>query len=107
MPKKEEDDYEDDYEDDFEDEVAQGDKVNESKQADADEEPDGGGWTNIDFSDIELEDKIGGGGVGVVYNGRYKGEPVALKTLVFILLPALIFRFELTNSSLSLSLILV
>lgn len=72
--------YEDDYEDDFEDEFEEeSHKKSEGKQGDV--QDDGGGWTNIDFGDIELEDQIGGGGVGIVYNGRYKGEPVALKTL--------------------------
>ena len=29
-----------------------------------------GGWTQIDFREIELGDQIGGGGVGVIYKGR-------------------------------------
>ena len=78
-----EDDYEDDFEDDFEDDGGGSHHKQEGKQAEREDTgagAGGGGWTNIDFSDIELEDKIGGGGVGIVYNGRYKGEPVALKT---------------------------
>lgn len=39
------------------------------------------GWKQIQFSEIELGDRIGGGGIGVIYNGWYKSEPVALKTL--------------------------
>jgi serine/threonine protein kinase len=39
------------------------------------------GWDHIDFSEIEIGEKIGGGGLGVIYSGRWKGEPVALKTL--------------------------
>jgi len=40
------------------------------------------GWTQLDFKrDIEVGDLIGGGGVGVIYKGWYKGEEVALKTL--------------------------
>ena len=39
------------------------------------------GWDNIEFSEIEIGEKIGGGGVGVIYNGWYRGEAVALKTL--------------------------
>ena len=27
------------------------------------------GWAHIDFNEIELGDRIGGGGVGVVYKG--------------------------------------
>lgn len=38
-------------------------------------------WKNVDFSEIELGDRIGGGGVGIVYKGWWKDEPVALKTL--------------------------
>jgi serine/threonine protein kinase len=57
----------------------------ESKRAeesgDDDEVTSSGTWTEIDYADIELEDNIGGGGVGLVYNGRYNGEVVALKTL--------------------------
>lgn len=38
------------------------------------------GWTQIDFDrDIEVGDRIGGGGVGIIYKGWYKDEPVALK----------------------------
>jgi len=39
------------------------------------------GWENIDFEEIEIGDKIGGGGIGVIYNGWWRGESVALKTL--------------------------
>ena len=43
---------------------------------------DNGGWENIDFDkDIEMGEKIGGGGIGVIYKGWYRDEPVALKTL--------------------------
>ena len=46
-------------------------------------ECDGGlvGWANINFNEIELGDRIGGGGVGIIYKGWWKDEPVALKTL--------------------------
>ena len=41
-----------------------------------------GGWENIDFNkDIEMGEKIGGGGIGVIYKGWFRDEPVALKTL--------------------------
>jgi serine/threonine protein kinase len=42
-----------------------------------------GGWTHIDFDELELGDRIGGGGVGIIYNGwiRKTHRPVALKTL--------------------------
>jgi serine/threonine protein kinase len=51
---------------------------NKSKQRD---EEKGGGWDHIDFDEIEIGERIGGGGVGIVYNGWFKGQPVALKTL--------------------------
>lgn len=51
----------------------------ESKDNDADDTiPD---WADIDFKEIELGDRIGGGGVGVVYQGWWRGQSVALKTL--------------------------
>lgn len=56
----------------------------ESKSESKDGEEDskgGGGWDHIDFDEIELGERIGGGGVGIVYNGWFKGQPVALKTL--------------------------
>lgn len=40
------------------------------------------GWAHIDFDkELEVGDRIGGGGVGVIYKGWFKNEPVALKTL--------------------------
>lgn len=39
------------------------------------------GWTEISYGEIELGDRIGGGGIGVIYHGYYRNEPVALKTL--------------------------
>jgi serine/threonine protein kinase len=44
-------------------------------------EEKGGGWEHINFDEIDLGDRIGGGGVGIVYNGWFRGQPVALKTL--------------------------
>eukprot|EP00607_Mallomonas_marina_P010692 CAMPEP_0182421992 /NCGR_PEP_ID=MMETSP1167-20130531/7586_1 /TAXON_ID=2988 /ORGANISM="Mallomonas Sp, Strain CCMP3275" /LENGTH=313 /DNA_ID=CAMNT_0024599681 /DNA_START=112 /DNA_END=1053 /DNA_ORIENTATION=- len=39
-------------------------------------------WSLLDFEkDIELGDIIGGGGVGVIYRGWFRGEEVALKAL--------------------------
>jgi len=39
-------------------------------------------WAHIDFeTEIEVGERIGGGGVGVIYSGWYKDQPVALKTL--------------------------
>lgn len=35
----------------------------------------------IPFDDLEVLDQIGGGGVGLVYEGRYRGRAVAVKTL--------------------------
>lgn len=39
------------------------------------------GWANVNFSEIELGERIGGGGVGIIYKGWFRDEPVALKTL--------------------------
>ena len=38
-------------------------------------------WTVIDFNELEVGDRIGGGGVGVVYKGWWKNQPVAIKAL--------------------------
>ena len=38
-------------------------------------------WTHIDFKELELGDRIGGGGAGVIYAGYFNNEKVALKTL--------------------------
>lgn len=38
-------------------------------------------WANIDFDEIELGERIGGGGVGIIYKGWWRNKPVALKTL--------------------------
>lgn len=43
---------------------------------------DQGNWENIEFDQIEIGEQIGGGSVGLVHRGLYKGKPVALKTLV-------------------------
>ena len=42
---------------------------------------DDASWTHINFKDLELGERIGGGGVGVIYSGYFGGERVALKTL--------------------------
>ena len=39
------------------------------------------GWKRIDIKDIDMGREIGGGGVALVYEGYYRNEPVALKTL--------------------------
>lgn len=39
------------------------------------------GWCHIDMNDIEIGDRIGGGGAGIIYKGWLRDEPVALKTL--------------------------
>lgn len=39
------------------------------------------GWANVNFGEIELGDRIGGGGVGIIYKGWWRNEHVALKTL--------------------------
>ncbi|OQS06075.1 serine/threonine protein kinase [Thraustotheca clavata] len=40
-----------------------------------------GAWTSIRFEELTVGEKIGGGGVGIVYSGTYRGKEVALKTL--------------------------
>ena len=34
------------------------------------------------WEDLEIADKIGGGGVGIIYNGWFGEQPVAIKTLM-------------------------
>lgn len=36
----------------------------------SEKQDDDEGWKNIKFSDIQLGDRIGGGGVGIIYKGR-------------------------------------
>jgi hypothetical protein len=50
-----------------------------------DEEEVKEGWKDISFEDIELGNRIGGGGVGVVYEGWLGDKAVALKTLVSLI----------------------
>jgi serine/threonine protein kinase len=38
-------------------------------------------WNHIDFDEVEIGDRISGGGVGVIYSGIFRNETVALKTL--------------------------
>ena len=39
-------------------------------------------WPQIDFQrDVRLGSKIGGGGVGLIYEATFKGQACALKTL--------------------------
>lgn len=38
-------------------------------------------WANVNFREIEMGERLGGGGVGIIYRGRWKGQDVALKTL--------------------------
>ncbi|EQC27782.1 TKL protein kinase [Saprolegnia diclina VS20] len=40
-----------------------------------------GAWKSIRFDELRVGEKIGGGGVGIVYSGTYRDQPVALKTL--------------------------
>ena len=85
----------DEYADDFEEYEGDNSKISEEsehKHGDdsfelADEEcgPVGGGaqsaFEEIDFRDIAMGRQVGGGGVGIVYEGTFRGQPVALKTL--------------------------
>lgn len=38
---------------------------------DDDSRTDDASWSNIDFNEIELGDRIGGGGAGIIYQGIY------------------------------------
>ena len=38
-------------------------------------------WTHIDPEELDIGQRIGGGGFAIVYEGRWKGKHVALKTL--------------------------
>jgi len=40
------------------------------------------GWHNIETGDVEVGDRLGGGGFAVVHSGKYKGDPVAVKLIV-------------------------
>lgn len=44
--------------------------------------PPGKGWQDIDFAELDVGPKIGGGGFAIVHRGEWKGETVALKTMV-------------------------
>ena len=48
---------------------------------DFEKDEDDSGWTRIDIKDIDMGREIGGGGVALVYEGYFRDEPVALKTL--------------------------
>lgn len=39
-------------------------------------------WKAIRLDEVELGEQLGGGSVGLVHRGMYRGERVALKTLV-------------------------
>lgn len=39
------------------------------------------GWAQIEFSELTVGEKIGGGGIGIIYQGRFRGQDVAIKTL--------------------------
>jgi serine/threonine protein kinase len=55
--------------------------MNSRNEEKCDTEEKVGGWEHINFDEIDLGDRIGGGGVGIVYNGWFRGRSVALKTL--------------------------
>jgi hypothetical protein len=39
-------------------------------------------WVSLDYADVTVEEKISGGGVGLVHRGKIGKQRVALKTLV-------------------------
>jgi serine/threonine protein kinase len=53
----------------------------EGKSGDDEHSNELSSWQHIDFKDIELGQRIGGGGIGVIYKGWWKDEQVALKTI--------------------------
>jgi hypothetical protein len=79
----EEDDFEDEEAEDNEEKVAEEAVDNDSPVAavcDEDDDEDHR-WEEIAYSEFELGRQIGGGGVGIVYDGWWGDKPVALKTL--------------------------
>lgn len=38
-------------------------------------------WLAIEFSELDIGDRISGGGVGEIHHGRWRGQEVAVKTL--------------------------
>lgn len=43
---------------------------------------DDASWSNIDFNEIELGDRIGGGGAGIIYQGKeYKSDRIIIYLL--------------------------
>ncbi len=61
----------DDYEDDF-------------CKEEEEEEEGGAGWRVIDVAEVEVDSSkpLGGGGFALVYRGMWRGQAVAVKTLV-------------------------
>jgi len=44
------------------------------------------GLEEVDYDDLRIGKQVGGGGFAIVYEGRWRNRPVALKTLVSFLL---------------------
>ncbi len=38
-------------------------------------------WRSIEFHELDIVDRIGGGGLGVVHNGFWNNQAVDIKTL--------------------------
>lgn len=76
-------------EDNYDDEQFEEDEVQPlpegTSQGEIDEpQPQSGlcSWKAILCDEVELGEQLGGGSMGLVHRGTYKGEPVAVKTLV-------------------------
>lgn len=77
-------------EDNYDDEQFEEDEVQQSlpggtSQGEIDEPHSHSGlcsWKAISYDEIELGEQLGGGSMGLVHRGTYKGKPVAVKTLV-------------------------
>lgn len=47
---------------------------------------DDASWSNIDFNEIELGDRIGGGGAGIIYQGIYYDNKKLILLLFIIIM---------------------
>lgn len=75
--------------DDYDDEQFEEDEVQQTpegtSQGEVDEQQPQSelcSWKAISYDEIELGEHLGGGSMGLVHRGTYKGDPVAVKTLV-------------------------
>ena len=73
-------------EDNYDDEQFEEDEVQSlpegTSQGEIDQPQAGCSWKAISYDEVQLGEQLGGGSMGLVHRGTYKGEPVAVKTLV-------------------------